>query len=103
MFHLCCKLSSSKVGHNEEIRFYVRYEYHGKRRATPLFLNHCILATLSVEDFTFDVIQGIPFLVSQLGITCRLSSVDGEDDIDLNSIRFLKVIMILQKGLIKCI
>ena len=75
----------------------MRYEYHGKRRTTPLFLNHSTLSTLSVEDFTFNVIQGIPFLASQLGITLRLSAVDGEDDVDLNNNRFLKVIMDIAK------
>ena len=46
-----------------------------------------------MEDFTFSVVQGIRFLASQLGITWRLSAVDGEDNADLNNNRFLKVIM----------
>ena len=62
------ELSGSQVGHDEEISFYVRYEYHGKRRTTPLFLNHSTLSTLSVGDFTFNVVQGIPVLASQLGL-----------------------------------
>ena len=91
------ELSSSQIGHDEEISFYVRYEYHGKRRTTPLFLSHSTLSTLSVENFTFNVVQWIPFLASQLGITWYLSAVDGEDDIDLNNDRFLKVIMDIAK------
>ena len=63
----------------------------------PLFLNHSTLSTLSAEDFTFNVVQGIPFLASQLGITWRPSAVDGEDDVDLNNNRFLKVMMDIAK------
>ena len=50
-----------------------------------------------MEDFTFNVVQRIPFLASQLGITWRLSAVDGEDYVDLNNNRFLKVIMDIAK------
>ena len=50
-----------------------------------------------MEDFTFNVVQGIPFLASRLGITWRLSPVHGEDDVDLNNNRFLKVIMDIAK------
>ena len=56
------------------------------------------MSTLSVENFTFNVIQGLPFFASQLGITWRLSAVDGEDDVDLNNNRFLKVIMDIAKS-----
>ena len=50
-----------------------------------------------MDDFTFNVVQGIPFLASQLGVTWCLFAVNREDNIDLNNNRFLKVIMNIAK------
>ena len=50
-----------------------------------------------MEDFTFNVVQGMSFSASQLGVTCCLSAVNREDDVDLNNNRFLKVIMDIAK------
>ena len=52
---------------------------------------------MSVEDFTFNVVQGMFFSASQLGVTWCLSAVNREDDVDLNNNRFLKVIMDIAK------
>ena len=87
-------LSSSQVEHDGRDQLLREVPIPRQKKNNPLFLCH---STLSVKDFTFNVVQGIPFLASQLGITWRLSAVDGEDDVDLNNNRFLKVIMDIAK------
>ena len=82
---------------DNELDFYVQYECRGRRRTTPMFLPTSMLAEMSLEVFRFNIVNGIPYLKSQKGVSWRLSAQDGKDDVDLVNGKYLKNIMRIAK------
>ena len=72
----------------EEICFYIRYDYKGKRRTKPLYMSLEALVVLNYEEFKFNIVQSVPYLEA-----CKSSwqlSIQDEDDMaDLDNKKFV--------------
>ena len=75
----------------EEICFYIRYDYKGKRRTKPLYMSLEALAALNYEEFKYSIVKSVPYLEACQS-SWRLSLQDEDDMVDLDTKKFLSLI-----------
>ena len=46
----------------EEICFYIRYDYEGKRRTKPLYMSLQALVALNYQEFKYNIVKSVPYL-----------------------------------------
>ena len=89
---MTCNYGFEGEAEDDEICFYIRYDYKGSKRTKPLYLSMDTLGNLSHDEFKYNVIQGIPYLASSPSSTWRLSLQDGEDFVDINNRKYMSLI-----------
>ena len=62
-----------------------------------MFLPTSMLTEMSLEEFCFNIVNGIPYIRSLKGVNWRLSAIDGEDDVDLVNGIYFKIIVDIAK------